>query len=79
MVDAAGIEQLLRAALPLERVTVEGSDGRYQVTAVGACFDGASRVRRQQMVYAPIAHLIRDGSVHAVGIVARTPAESSGP
>jgi len=79
VVDAGEIERLLRGALPaLDALVVEGGDGRYQVAAVGACFDGLNRVKRQQLVYGAIAHLIRDGSVHAVTILARTAAEQAG-
>ena len=46
-----------------------------EIVVVSAAFDGVSRVRRQQMVYAAIAELIGTGALHAVTIRASTPAE----
>ncbi|MBU1555255.1 MAG: BolA/IbaG family iron-sulfur metabolism protein, partial [Gammaproteobacteria bacterium] len=49
----------------------EGS--HYAVLAVGDCFDGVSRVKQQQMIYAPLMAAIADGSIHAVSIKTFTP------
>ncbi len=46
-----------------------------EVVVVSPAFEGVSRVRKQQLVYAAIAELIRDGALHAVTIRAYTPAE----
>ena len=46
-----------------------------EVVVVSSAFEGVSRVRKQQLVYAAIAELIRDGALHAVTIRAYTPAE----
>ena len=54
-------------------VTVRGEGDRYEIAVISEAFAGASRVKRQQMVYAAIADLIGDGSVHAVTIVTQTP------
>ena len=37
---------------------------------------GLRPVRRQQLVYAAVNDLIRDGSLHAINIKALTPAEA---
>jgi acid stress-induced BolA-like protein IbaG/YrbA len=67
------IEQLLRTELQLSEVYVKAEGSHYAVTAVGSCFDGLSRVKQQQMVYAPLMQAIADGSIHALSIKAFTP------
>ncbi|GGO68958.1 BolA family protein [Bowmanella pacifica] len=69
------IEQLLRDALELSELYVKGEGSHFQVIAVSTQFDGASRVKKQQMVYAPLSALIADGTVHALSIKAFTPEE----
>ncbi|MEH8019704.1 BolA family protein [Rheinheimera metallidurans] len=71
--DIKQIEQLLLEQLQLTEVRV-GMDGtHYAVTAVGDCFAGVSRVKQQQMIYAPLMSAIADGSIHAVSIKTFTP------
>ena len=72
------LQQQLTAGLSGCEVRVSGDGGRYEVDAVGDCFVGVSRVRRQQLVYACIDGLIKSGAVHAVTIRAQTPAERGG-
>ncbi|EHR41465.1 MULTISPECIES: BolA family protein [Alishewanella] len=67
------IEQLLQTELQLSEVYVKAEGSHYAVTAVGSCFDGLSRVKQQQMVYAPLMQAIADGSIHALSIKAFTP------
>lgn len=67
----ARVEQ---AIVPSE-VTAMGDASRMEVVVVSSAFEGVSRVRKQQLVYAAIAELIRDGALHAVTIRAYTPAE----
>ena len=58
-------------------VVARGDGSRMEIVVVASAFDGVSRVRRQQMVYAAIAELIGAGDLHAVSIRAMTPAERS--
>ncbi|GGD50167.1 BolA family protein [Lacimicrobium alkaliphilum] len=67
------IETLLRQALDLTELYVKGEGSHYQVIAVGEVFAGASRVRKQQLIYAPLSAQISDGSIHALTIKAFTP------
>lgn len=46
------IEQLLTEELKLAEVYVKAEGNHYAVTAIGDCFDGVSRVKQQQMIYA---------------------------
>lgn len=71
--DISQIEQLLTEQLQLSEVRVSAEGSHYAVTAVGDCFDGVSRVKQQQMIYAPLMAAIADGSIHAVSIKTFTP------
>lgn len=63
-----------KAIVPSE-VTARGDASRMEVVVVSSAFEGVNRVRKQQMVYAAIAELIRSGALHAVTIRAYTPTE----
>jgi len=55
--QASEIEQLIRAAIPDARVTIEdlrGDGDHYAATVVSAAFAGKSRVQQHQMVYAAL-------------------------
>lgn len=69
------IESILRAALPLDEVYVQGEAGHFQVMAVSALFAGMSRVKKQQTIYAPLAEHIASNAIHALSIKAFTPEE----
>jgi acid stress-induced BolA-like protein IbaG/YrbA len=66
--------RIARAIVPSE-VSARGDSSRMEVTVVSPAFEGVSRVRKQQLVYAAIAELIKSGALHAVTIRAYTPAE----
>ena len=69
------IESILRAALALDEVHVQGDNGHYQVIAVSALFAGMSRVKKQQTIYAPLTEHIASNAIHALSIKAFTPEE----
>ena len=70
------IKSRLAEALPNAEIAVAGEGGRCDIRVVCDEFEGVSRVKRQQRVYAPIADLIASGALHAVTIKATTRAES---
>ncbi|WP_047046166.1 BolA family iron metabolism protein IbaG [Vibrio mexicanus] len=73
--DSAKVQQLLEQALKLEEVHVKGEGSHYEVVAVDACFEGMSRVKKQQLIYAPLMEYIQRNDIHAVSIKAFTPEE----
>ena len=75
---AEQIEDNVTRAIPGSRVTVGGDGYRWEIEVVSATFEGMNRVKKQQAVYAAIGDLIKSGAVHAVTILARTPAEAGG-
>jgi acid stress-induced BolA-like protein IbaG/YrbA len=73
--ETEAIKQKLIDALDLELVRVTGEGSHFQVTAVGSLFEGLSRVKQQQLVYAPLATEIAENTIHALTIKAYTPSE----
>ena len=69
------VETRLAAAFEDAQIAVAGEGNRVEVRIVSAQFEGLSRVKRQQAVYAPIRELIDSGAIHAVTIKASTPSE----
>lgn len=73
--ENAQVEALLKESLELAEVHVRSEGTHYNIIAVGECFDGLSRVKKQQAVYKPLEAVIADGSLHAVTIKTFTPTE----
>ena len=69
------VEARIALAIVPSEVTARGDSSRMEVTVVSPAFEGVSRVRKQQLVYAAIGELIKSGALHAVTIRALTPAE----
>ncbi|TCW13439.1 acid stress-induced BolA-like protein IbaG/YrbA [Raoultella sp. BIGb0138] len=69
------IQTVLMNALSLQEVHVSGDGSHFQVIAVGEMFDGMSRVKKQQSIYAPLMEYIADNRIHALSIKAFTPQE----
>ena len=51
-------------------------ESHFRVTVVAQAFAGRSRIERQRMVYAALDDLMRS-DIHAISIVALTPAEAA--
>lgn len=73
--DTNEIKQVLMDKLALTDAIVTGGGSHFQVIAVGDLFDGMSRVKQQQAVYAPLMEYIADNRIHALSIKAYTPAQ----
>lgn len=71
--DPKQVEDILSQALSLDFIKVKAEGSHYELIVVGECFAGVSRVKQQQMVYAPLMEKISDGTMHAVSIKAYTP------
>ena len=64
---------LLQESFPDAKIDVSLSGGHVDIAVTSAVFEGMRPVARQQRVYAPLASLIADGTLHAVNILAQTP------
>ncbi|MBK52450.1 MAG: cell division protein BolA [Gammaproteobacteria bacterium] len=75
--ESSQIAALLEEAFPDCRISVEGGEGKFLVTAVGDAFDGLNAVKRQQAVYSVLNGFISSGAIHAVTMRLSTPAEQA--
>jgi acid stress-induced BolA-like protein IbaG/YrbA len=73
--DAASVKTLLQSHLQECEFHVQGEGSHYDITAIGAVFEGLRPVKKQQLVYGALKDYIADGSIHAVNIRTYTPAE----
>lgn len=74
--DKQQIIDKLKSSLDLEEVHVMTNDGsHFQVIAIGELFADLSRVKKQQVIYAPLAEFINDNRIHALSIKTYTPTE----
>ena len=73
--DIPAIEAALREALPGCELELMPDGNKLGLRIVSDAFDGLSRVKRQQKIYALLDDRIRSGEIHAVSMVTRTPAE----
>lgn len=67
---------LLVEAFPESDVSVSLDGGHVDIHIISSLFEGLRPVSRQQKVYAPLAGLIADGTLHAVNIKTGTPAST---
>jgi acid stress-induced BolA-like protein IbaG/YrbA len=68
------VREFIAAGLRCERVAVEGDGRHFFATVVSAEFEGLSRVRRHQRVYAALGDRMRE-QIHALSMKTLTPAE----
>ena len=69
------IQQLIAAKMPDARVEVSGEDGKFVANVTSDAFEGLLPIKRHKMVYACVNDEIASGELHALTIVAKTPAE----
>ncbi len=73
--DANQLKQLIAAVLPCEHIEVEGDGRHWYATLVSPAFDGLSRIKRHQMVYATLGQRMHTDEVHALSMKTYTPTE----
>ena len=71
---AAEVRGYIAAGLPCTHLEVEGDGRHFFATIVSAEFEGLSRVRRHQRVYAALGDRMRE-QIHALSMKTLTPAE----
>ncbi|MBW2712293.1 MAG: BolA/IbaG family iron-sulfur metabolism protein [Deltaproteobacteria bacterium] len=66
---AQALREAILKALPEAEVLVSaGTPGHFEVKVISTAFEGKTRVKKQQLVYASIAHLMKgeNAPVHAI-------------
>jgi acid stress-induced BolA-like protein IbaG/YrbA len=74
MTTPDSIEASLRAGLDCHHVEVAGDGQHFEAIIVSPEFEGLSRIKRHQRVYAALGERMRD-EIHALSMQTLTPAE----
>ncbi|WP_053096440.1 BolA family protein [Candidatus Palibaumannia cicadellinicola] len=69
------IKNLLMSMLTLDEVYVSSNVNHIQIIAISKQFTGMSRVKKQQIIYAPLIKYIANNSIHSISIKAYSPEE----
>lgn len=69
------IQQLIQQGMPAASVEVSGGEGKFTAQVVSEEFVELSLIKRHKLVYACVNNEISSGELHALTIIARTPAE----
>jgi len=69
------IEQLIQQGMSDAEVSVSGAEGKFTTEVVSQQFDGLTPIKRHKLVYACVNDEITSGALHALTIIAKTPAE----
>ena len=72
------VRDFIAAGLPCQHLEVEGDGRHFFATIVSSEFEGLSRVRRHQRVYAALGDRMRE-QIHALSMKTLTPAEFATP
>lgn len=75
--EPGDVERRILEALPDADMEVEGADCNFTVTVVSPSFEGVGALARQRTVLGLFARELATGSLHALSVKARTPAELS--
>ena len=67
-IEVAEIEQLIKQAVELDELHVKFDGSQCVIIAVADIFGELSRVKKQQVIYAPLKDAINQGQIHAVSI-----------
>ncbi len=70
--ESTEVKKILDEALKLHEIIVKGDGSQFEVIAIDDCFETLSRVKKQQLIYAPLMEYIQRNDIHAVTIKAFT-------
>lgn len=70
----AQVQSLIAAGLTCDHLQVEGDGRHFFATIVSDRFEGLSRIKRHQVVYAVLGERMRE-EIHALSMKTLTPAE----
>lgn len=69
------IQQLIEQKMTDAKVTVSGAEGKFTAEVISDEFEGLMLIKRHKLVYACVNDEITSGALHALTIIAKTPAE----
>ncbi len=71
------IQHLIASHMPGADIEVSGGEGKFIANVTSDAFEGLTPIKRHKLVYACVNDEIASGDLHALTIVASTPAEIS--
>jgi acid stress-induced BolA-like protein IbaG/YrbA len=74
MATPESIEQSIAAGLDCQHLQVAGDGHHWEALIVSAAFEGLSKVRQHQLVYATLGDRMRE-EIHALSMTTLTPAQ----
>ena len=74
MMTAGSIEQSIAAGLPCEHLQVSGDGQHWDAVIVSAAFEGLTKVKQHQLVYAALGERMKS-EIHALSMTTLTPAQ----
>ena len=74
MVTPDSIERSIASGLPCEHVEVAGDGEHFQAIVVSPAFEGLTRVKAHQLVYAALGERMRE-EIHALSMTTLTPGQ----
>lgn len=74
MVTPDSIERSIAAGIDCEHLEVEGDGHHFRALIVSTAFEGLSKVRQHQLVYAALGDRMRE-EIHALSMTTLTPAQ----
>ena len=73
--QADDLVTMIRSGMACEHLTLEGDGRHWYAVVVSSEFDGLSKIRRHQRVYATLGSKMHTDEVHALSMKTFTPAE----
>jgi acid stress-induced BolA-like protein IbaG/YrbA len=77
MTTPQSIRDAIAASIACEVLEVDGDGQHFQAVIVSPAFEGQSRIRRHQLVYAALGERMRS-EIHALSMQTLTPSEHAG-
>jgi len=71
------IKNLIATHFADANIEVSGAEGKFTAEIVSEKFEGLNTLKRHKLVYASVNNEIASGALHALTIIAKTPAETS--
>ncbi len=71
------IQHLIASQMPGANIEVSGAEGKFIANVTSDAFEGLTSIKRHKLVYACVNDEIASGDLHALTIVAKTPAENA--
>ena len=76
MVQPDAVEAAIQRSIPDAKVTVEdltGGGDHLQVSVISAAFEGLSRIKQHQLVYAALQQELASEAIHALALNTAVP------